>query len=109
MKFDARSSSSAERRAEFLRWLGSETVSTFDRAQGDPESLKTATFLFANRVREAGIEEAELAEVLGESIARAGLSPESEGLVLGFAESFDSIACAVHDAPQKSKRWWQIW
>jgi len=109
MKFDARADNSPERKEAFVRWLTGETISTFQRSAEDPEGLKAATFLFVNRGREAGLELSEIAEVLGVSIARAGLPKKDEDLVLDWAEALDPLASAVHSGQAERKSWWKFW
>ena len=109
MKFDARIEKSPEKKEAFAAWLTAETTSTLQRASGDPEGLKAAAFLFANRAREAGMAEHEVAEVIGVSIARAGLQEADEDAVLDFVEAFDPIGTAVYPAPEIRKPWWRFW
>jgi hypothetical protein len=110
MKFDARVEYSPEKKKAFIAWATEETASMFKRAKGDREGLKSAVFLFSNRVREAGITESEVAEVLGVSVARAALSEEEEAdVVLTCAERFDPLAAAVHSGQLERKSWWRFW
>jgi hypothetical protein len=109
MKFDARSEKSPEKKDAFVAWLTTATVSTLQTAGGDPEKLKAAAFLFANRAREAGLAEQDVAEIIGVGVARAGLSPADEDALLEFVETFDPIAMAVHASPKIQKRWWRFW
>lgn len=109
MKFDARTEHSPEKKEAFVAWLIVETVSMFERANGEHESLNAAVFLFSNRAREAGISESEVAEALGVSIARAALSKEEEEAVLDNAETFDPLAAAIHSVPTTPKAWWRFW
>lgn len=109
MKFDARIDPSPEKKEAFVSWLTGETVSTFQRSAEDPEGLKAAAFLFVNRGREAGLELSEIAEVLGVSIARAGLTKKDEALVLDWAEALDPFASAVHSSQAERRPWWNFW
>jgi len=109
MKFDARTEHSPEKKEAFLAWFTSETISTFVRSRGDPEGLKTAAFLFVNRAREAGIPEADIAKVLGISVARASLSSQDEGVVLDRADALDPLAEAVFSRASRRKPWWRFW
>ena len=109
MKFDARIEKSAEKKAAFVAWLTAETFSTLQCAGGDPEKLKAAAFLFANRAREAGMAESDVAEIIGVSAARAGLRAADEDVVFNFVEAFDPIATAVHATPEIRNPWWRFW
>ncbi len=109
MKFDARVAKSPEKKEAFVAWLTGETVSILQRAGEDPEKLKSATFLFMNRARESGIAELEIAEIIGVSIARAGLRKEDEEVVLDYVEAFDSLATATHSNSPQRKSWWRFW
>ena len=109
MKFDARTEHSPEKKEAFVAWLTGETASMFERADGDRERLKAAVFLFSNRAREAGLLEAEVADTLGVSIARAALSKEEEEAVLDFAETIDPLATAVYAGHGEQNPWWKFW
>ena len=109
MKFDTRKDSSSEKKDAFISWLVGETTSTFERADGDPENLKTFVFLAVNRAHEAGLTSSETAKVVGVSVARAALPPDKEDVVFDWLESLDPIATAVHADHRQGKRWWRFW
>jgi len=109
MKFDARTDFSLEKKEAFIGWLTIQTVSSLQRAAGNSEGLKAATFLFVNRGREAGLELSEIAEVLGIGIARSGLTKKDEDIVLDWAEALDPLAAAVHSDQGERRPWWKFW
>lgn len=109
MKFDARTESSPEKKEAFVRWLSHETVSSFQHAANSREGLEAAAFLYVCRGREAGLSEGEIAEILGVSIARAGLSEAAEDIVLDHAEVFDQVATAVYADQPPQRPWWKFW
>jgi len=109
MKFDARKEHSVEQRKAFIEWLTTETISSFQRAERDQERLKAAAFLFANRAREAGVADSEVAEVLGISIARAGLSQTDEEFVADCFDTSDQLVAPVFSRAANSKPLWKLW
>ena len=96
MKFDARQDLSPEKKAAFIAWLTAETTSTFQRAMGDREGLKTFVFLAVNRAHEAGLTSSESAKIVGASSGRAALCPKDEEWVFDWLEVLDPIAAATH-------------
>ena len=98
MKFDARVSTSSDDRARFIGWLSSETESNLRRARehADPEQVKSSLFLYANRAFEAHLPEAEVSQLIGQLVARAGYSEAETENVLDMFELFAQVAAGTH-------------
>ena len=96
MKHDFREDPDSEQAKAFRDWLETETVGALGRDRGDTDAFKATVFLFTNRAYEAGLPDAEIAEIFGRSLARAGFGATDEQIALDWLDHFASIAQKVH-------------
>ena len=92
MKHDFRAQPDGENAERFLSWLAQETEHSLRQA-GD---IKAAVFLYVNRAYEAHMPEAQISEVFGQCVARAGVPDESYDALFGCFEQMAQLAAAVH-------------
>ncbi|HMF19794.1 MAG TPA: hypothetical protein VKE98_21495 [Gemmataceae bacterium] len=96
MKHDFRKQPDGKAAKRFCSWLEQETIDSLRRSYGDGEATKSAIFLFVNRAYEAHMPEAEIGELFGRCIVRAGFREEEEEPCFVWLEHFGQIAASVH-------------
>jgi hypothetical protein len=66
------------------------------RSYGDGEATKGALLLFVNRAYEAHMPEAQIGEIYGGCIVRAGFREQDEEPAFAWLEHFGQIAAQMH-------------
>ena len=80
----------------FLSWLEQETIDHLRRCVGDPEAMKGAIFLYANRAYESHMPGEQIGALFGKALVRAGGAQEDEEAAFDLLEHFAQIAQATH-------------
>ena len=96
MKHDFREQRSGDAAERFCYWLEQETIDLLHRSHGDSEATRSAIFLFVNRAYEAHMPDAQIGEMFGRCIVRAGLRKQDEAPAFAWLEEFGQIAAKVH-------------
>src|SRR5262245_33594462 len=96
MKHDFRHQPSGEAAEQFCSWLEQETTSSLRGSHGQAEVTKSAIFLFVNRAYEAHMPKAQIGEMFGKCIVRAGFREQDEEPAIVWLEHFGQLAAGVH-------------
>ena len=67
------------------------------RSYGDGEATKCAIFLFVNRAYEVHMPEAQIGEMFGKCIVRAGFREQDEEPAFAWLAHFGQLTSGVHD------------
>lgn len=102
MKHNFRQQPCGEDAEHFCSWIEQETTDSLRRSVGDGEATKSAIFLFINRAYEAHMPEAQIGQLFGKCIVRAGFQEEDEEPAFAWLEYFGQIATGVHGDPNPS-------
>jgi hypothetical protein len=97
MKHNFQQQPSGEAAERFCSWLEQETTESLRRSLRDEEAIKSAIFLFVNRVYEARMPETQIGEMFGKCIVRAGFREQDEESAFAWLEQFGQLAAGVYD------------
>ena len=97
MKHDFRQQPSGAAAEQFCSWLEQETTASLRQSYGDGEATKSAISLFVNRAYEAHMPEAQIGEMFGKCIVRAGFREQDEEPAFAWLAHFGQLTSGVHD------------
>ena len=97
MKHDFRQQPSGAAAEQFCSWLEHHTTVSLRRSYGDGEATKSAISLFVNRAYEAHMPEAQIGEMFGKCIVRAGFREQDEEPPFACLEHFGQLTSGVHN------------